>query len=267
MSAIGIASSLSFVACSDDDGGNGPEVGGGTANPSTVFTSGVPKTVGGMNITTNADGLVSKITDGNAVVTFDYAQSRADNQADVVMNVKNMDGDDHICYIYLNSDGYAGYVKELCTYEDGSYWNEYRLDYNADKQISKIRVSNDEGSDALNYEYSGGNITKMTGSLDGDSFAIISYGSSPIANKGGLMWFDLYGIEMDESIVFIYYAGMLGKATASLPQRCEIYDGGSTDVQTCNWTVGTDGLPTKMISTYTSSEDGWTDTQEYNFVW
>ena len=121
MSAIGIASSVSFVACSDDDGGNGPEVGGGTANPSTVFTSGVPKTVGGMNITTNADGLVSKITDGNAVVTFDYAQSRADNQADVVMNVKNMDGDDHICYIYLNSDGYAGYVKELCTYEDGSH--------------------------------------------------------------------------------------------------------------------------------------------------
>ena len=73
-------------------------------DPKTVFTQGVPSQVGELVITTDADGLVTKIVDGDEVTTFDYnGASRAMSRAavnipsdyDMTFVVKSEDPDDN----------------------------------------------------------------------------------------------------------------------------------------------------------------------------
>ena len=62
-SMLGIAFCLGFTACSDDDE-NGNDGGNTTTvvNPEKVFTGGLPKSVSGMSISQNEEGLVTSIT-------------------------------------------------------------------------------------------------------------------------------------------------------------------------------------------------------------
>ena len=60
-SMLGVALCLGFTACSDDDENENGEGGENTAtvvNPSQVFTGGLPKSVSGMAISHNEEGLV-----------------------------------------------------------------------------------------------------------------------------------------------------------------------------------------------------------------
>ena len=62
-SMLGVALCLGFTACSDDDENENGEGGENTAtvvNPSQVFTGGLPKSVSGMAISHNEEGLVTK---------------------------------------------------------------------------------------------------------------------------------------------------------------------------------------------------------------
>ena len=112
-SMLGVALCLGFTACSDDDENENGEGGENTAtvvNPSQVFTGGLPKSVSGMAISHNEEGLVTNITteDGDKAV-FEYflATTKADVAKDRArITVTDEEGDVTELNLQLNSDGY-----------------------------------------------------------------------------------------------------------------------------------------------------------------
>lgn len=110
---IGITCCMNFTSCSnEEDEPDSGVVGNGTVNPATVFANGIPQKVGGMNLTVNSDGLVSALTDGSVKVTFEYPCMSRANEADVIMNVSDEEGD-LVIYVTLNDLGYSKYWKRV----------------------------------------------------------------------------------------------------------------------------------------------------------
>ncbi|WP_276894868.1 DUF4595 domain-containing protein [Hallella bergensis] len=257
---IGITCCMNFTSCSNEEDEPNSGVGNGTVNPATVFTNGIPQKVGGMNLTVNSDGLVSALTDGSVKVTFEYPCMSRANDTDVVMNVSDYEGE-RVISINLNDLGYSKYWK--CVYDDGDI-DEYWFEYNSDGQLKKIKIQNSEGGGTVEYTYENGNIisSKMTPS-DGGTMKI-SYGSTPIKNVGSVMILGMFGIG-DDDMQYAYYAGLLGKATVSLPIKNEAYFDGKSSVENYTWTINDKGLPTKLTTKYTDSD--YSDTEDMYFVW
>ena len=258
---IGITCCTNFTSCSnEEDEPDSGVVGNGTVNPATVFANGIPQKVGGMNLTVNSDGLVSALTDGSVKVTFEYPCMSRANEADVIMNVSDEEGDRAIS-INLNELGYSKYWKRV--YDDGDV-DEYQFEYNSDGQLKKIKAQNSEGSGTVEYTYDNGNIisVKMT-PADGGTMKI-SYGSAPIKNVGGVMILTMFGID-DPDMQYAYYAGLFGKSTVSLPIKNEAYFDGEDIVEEYSWVINDKGLPTKLTTKYTDSD--YSDTEDMYFVW
>ncbi len=259
MPILGIMCCINFASCNDEE--NEPESETvGDVNPATVFPSGIPQKVGGMNLTVNSDGLVSTITDGTVNVTFEYPCMSRSTEADVVMNVSDYEGE-RVISINLNDLGYSKYWKRV--YDDGDV-DEYWFEYNSDSQLKKIKVRNCEGSGTVEYIYEKGNIVsaKFTPAYGGTMK--ISYGSTPIENIGGIMVLVIFGID-DDDMQYAYYAGLFGKATASLPVKNEMYFEGGYILEEYDWSVNKDGLPVKLTTKYSDSYGS--DTEEMYFVW
>ncbi|MBD5333720.1 MAG: DUF4595 domain-containing protein [Bacteroides sp.] len=258
VSTIGITCCMNFTSCSDDDDEPSIGVGSATVNPAAVFTNGIPQQVGGINLTVNSDGLVSALTDGNVKVTFDYPCMSRASEADVIMKVIDDEGE-RVISINLNDSGFSKYWKRV--YDDGDV-EEYWFEYNSDSRLKKIRVKNSEGTGTVEYTYEKGNIisSKMT-PADGGTMKI-SYGSNPINNIGGVMMLVMFGIE-DEDMQYSYYAGLLGKATSSLPIKNEAYFDGESFVEEYTWVLNDKGLPTKLTINDPDSDYS----EDMNFVW
>ncbi len=264
MSTIGVISCINFTSCSNEEDEPESEVRGTvTVNPATVFANGIPQKVGGMNLTVNSDGLVSALTDGAVKVTFDYPCMSRSTEADVIMRVSDEVGE-RVTSITLNDLGYSQYWK--CVYDDGDV-DEYWFEYNSGGQLKKIKAQNCEGSGTVDFSYENGNIVgvKMNPS-DGGTMKI-SYGSTPIKNVGGVMIFGMFGIGDDDftEIQYSYYAGLLGKATVSLPIKNELYFDGESSIENYTWTINDNGLPTKLTVEWIDSEGS--DTEDMFFVW
>lgn len=262
MTVIGLASCMSISSCSDDkDEPNGGE--SNPVNPSTVFVNGVPKQVGNMVISTNNDGLVSHISDGNVNVAVTYSYLSRANASDVILNIDDSDDSDESCTVNvsLNSLGYSKYWK--INWKDG-YSEERWFEYNSDGQLQKIKISNSEGSGSIDFTYANEDITniKMTPSEGGTM--TLSYGNTPIKNKGGIMLYQIYGID-DTVMQHAYYIGILGKGTANLPVKNDMVFDGDRITETYDWVLNENGLPTKM--TLKHIEPDFTDTEEINFKW
>ena len=258
---IGITCCMNFTSCSnEEDEPDSGVVGNGTVNPATVFANGIPQKVGGMNLTVNSDGLVSALTDGSVKVTFEYPCMSRANEADVIMNVSDEEGD-LVIYVTLNDLGYSKYWKRV--YDDGDV-DEYWFEYNSENQLKKIKVQNCEGNGTVEYTYEKGNIigVNMT-PADGGTMKI-SYGSTPIKNNGGVMILTMFGIE-DDDMQYSYYAGLLGKSTVSLPAKKEGYFDGESFFEDYTWSINDKGLPTKLTTKYTDSD--YSDTEDMYFVW
>ena len=260
---IGITCCMNFTSCSnEEDEPDSGVVGNGTVNPATVFTNGIPQKVGGMNLTVNRDGLVTALTDGSVKVTFEYPCMSRANDADVVMNVSE-DGDDYVIYITLNDFGYSKYWKIV--YDDDDV-EKYWFEYNSDGQLKKIKVQNNELNGTIDHTYENGNIVsvKMLSAYEGGGTIRISYGSNPIKNVGGVMMFGMFGYEGGD-MQYAYYAGLLGKATVSLPIKNEAYFEGELDIENYTWTINERGLPTKLTVEWIDSD--YSDTEDMYFVW
>lgn len=257
---IGITCCMNFTSCSNEEDEPDSGVGNVTVNPATVFANGIPQKVGGMNLTVNSDGLVSALTDGSVKVTFEYPCMSRANDADVIMNVSDDDGD-RVIYVTLNDLGYSKYSKRV--YDDGDV-DEYWFEYNSDGQLKKIKVQNCEGNGTVEYTYENGNIvsSKMVPAYGGS--VKTSYGSDPIKNVGGVMMLGMFGLG-DEDMQYAYYAGLLGKATVSLPIKNESYFDGESSVENYTWTINEKGLPTKLTVEWIDSEGS--DTEDMYFVW
>lgn len=259
---LAAAMSVSFAACSDDnknDEPQNPDVEESTT-PSTenVFTDGLPANVDGATFTTNEKGQLTKISEGNTTVTFEYGTfnpaSRAHNYT-VLMKERDSQYPDEGSDIYmeLNNQGFVSYAYQV--YLDGEDdAAEWWFEYNTDGQLTRLKRT--EGGDDFKITYTNGDITKVVkDEKDGDhSEATIHYTNteftSAVANKGCIMLFDdAFWIDMDEMEI-AYYAGLLGKATKNLPMGVtETGKEGSstyTDEETFHWIFNTNNLPTKF---------------------
>ena len=263
MLTIGITCYLSFSSCSNEDDEPNRVV-EGIVNPATVFENGIPQKVGGINITINSDGLVTKLTDGTVKVAFDYPCMSRTNESDVIINVDDANDGNRVIYVTLNELGYSKYWKRV--WDEGDV-DEYWFEYNADGQLNGIKISTNWGENgAVELSYENGNIVglKMT-PADGGTMKI-SYGNTPIKNTGGVMIFDMFGVE-DSEIQYSYYAGLLGKATVSLPVKNEINFDGDLTVEDYTWMVNDKGLPTKLTTKYTDVDGDDSFTEDIIFVW
>lgn len=259
---ISITCCMNFTSCSNEENEPDSGVGNGTVNPATVFANGIPQKVGGMNITVDSDGLVSAITDGSTNVTFEYPCMSRAAEADVIFRVEDGYGDESVVYATLNDLGYSKYWKVVYDEDDVE---EFWYEYNADGQLKKIKVTNDEISATIEYSYENGNIVGANATPVDDEFWMKwSYGTTPIKNIGGVMIWDTYGSEIEE-MQYAYYAGILGKATASLPVKQEAYGDGELDTEIYIWTINDKGLPTKLTTKYTDSD--YSDTEDLIFEW
>ena len=260
--ALLAAVAIGFTACGDDDddpvgsneGGNGAA--GSEPNVENVFTGGLPASVGGAAITTNADGQVTTIKNDYTTVTFEYGSftpNRAHNYT-VLMKERDAysstDGSD--IYMELNNAGFVVYAYQV--YLDGDDPDEWTFTYDKDGHMTSLVRS--EGDDKYVITWNGGNITKVNETEDdGDtSDFTIAYTNaeytSAVANKGCIMLFDdALGIDMDEMEI-AYYAGLLGKATKDLPMGYTRKDveGGSTYTENVvlHWEFNANQYPTKF---------------------
>lgn len=257
IAVIGLACAMGFSACSDDDDDNnngvigpGGEAPSGVAPiPSQVFPNGMPASVGDMAITKDAQGRVTKIFGTTESYTFEYpAASRAEAQYDVIMTcVESYGGytETTTFNILLNDKGYARYALEVYDPKEGDAPDEWWFEYNADGQLSQMKRS--EGDETTVLTYTNGDITSVTTTdREGDvDRSTISYGNSPMANKGCIMLFDAtFDTDMDEFAI-AYYAGMLGKATKNLPVKCQDADS-PNEYEEFVWKLNGNGFPTEL---------------------
>lgn len=253
---LAVVTGANFASCSNDDDDNNKSDSKIIVNPAKVFKEGIPSRVGSMSIICNADGLVTKISDDDEVVNFSYTSGSRASDYDVVMSTQEFD-----MYITLNKSGFASHCKEVMA--DGET-EEWWFEYNSDGQLSKMRRTEGD-NETTDISYSGGDIASVkvrNNDNDGDD-NVINYGNSPIENKGCIMLFDeTFGIDMDE-MIYVYYAGMLGTATKSLPVSYSYtsYESGTTDtgIESFEWALNASGLPTSLVMRPSN--------EKLNFTW
>lgn len=287
-SMLSAALCLGFTACSDDGENENGEGGGSTATvvkPSEVFKGGLPKSVAGMSITQNKEGLVTSIIgeDGEeAVFEYFFAETKADATKDrAKITVTDDEGDVTELNLQLNNNGYVEYCNSIdhAGTSDASEFT-WEMKYDADGHLIEMRRSEGSGEltkitykdgDAVktSTSYMGGGDMNGDGVLDGndewEDGAIIDYTTgeiaTPIDNKGCLMMFDeLLDVDMDE-MIYAYYGGMLGKATKHLPLAMRDADDTSVELSNYKWALNSDGYPTQLLI----KDEG--DEEKYTFTW
>ena len=277
---------LGFIACDDNDENDDSVNTSIVVNPAKVFTGGLPKSVSGMSISQNKDGLVTSITtdEGEKAVFEYFPGTRAEASINSArITVTDEDGDITELNLQLNSDGYV----EFCNSIDHAGTpdaNEFtwKMKYDADSHLIEMRRS-EGGGEITNITYKDGDVIKTStryttdSDINGDGVidsndewkyqATIDYVTTgvtvPIKNKGCQMMFDeLLDVDMDE-MIYAYYGGMLGKATKHLPLAGHYtYDNsGNTTEQNFSWTLNDNGYPTELLI---GSEE---ENERYTFAW
>lgn len=231
-----------MISCSNNDDNN--DSGNGNAsmvNPSNVFTGKKPTAIGGItSITYDEQGRVSKMESTDyGTVTFTYGRTRS-GDSDVLMTTGN---GQYTFSFQIGSNGFAKSCSEYDKEEDETINWTFR--YNDSGQLIYVEKS---GEDIYNINYANGDITNIAyqdpSDPESDEKWKVNYTSStvttPIENKGCLMFFDdTFGIDMDE-MALGYYAGLIGKATKHLPISYGDDQESEADFQ---WTLNDEGYP------------------------
>lgn len=271
--AFAAAAMVMTTACGDDDNNerdepNGPEVPG----PDNVFNDGTPSSINGNTISKNDQGQVTKMVAGTESITFEYGKFVSDKEYQAVVRFRDTEDkmDDYDVYVQLNDQGFVTTAIQNYLYVNDGYQETWAFQYDAEGHMTGMQRS--EGGDRYVITWSGDNIVSVSkDDEDGDhSDYTIAYTDaahkSPVANKGCVMLYDqTFGIDMDE-FSLIYYAGLLGKATANLPlaNTRKAVEGGNpyTSTDTFQWILNGNGYPTKFIET---ESDGYIDV--ITFAW
>lgn len=267
------AVAFSFTACGDDDPepNPAPVPGGETettvVNPSTVFPQGIPSRIGDMTVTKDAKGRVAKISSKSETITFSYLGIAPKSKAvtatvpatyDMTMSVTYAgESESYDFYLRLDNNGYVVYAYEV-EKENGRVddVDEWWFKYDANGRMTQLkRTEGDNEITDITYD-ANGDIVLVKVSDDrfptGEMQSTISYTDAlnvtPVVNKGGVMFFETFGIDMDE-LEGAFYAGLLGKATAHLPLSAievELDEPGYRTEYTYSWTLNAQGLPTRF---------------------
>lgn len=261
LSAMVLGATMTFTSCSNNNDDN--DTAGAVANPKTVFTGGLPRSVAGMTIRTNEKGQVISMKNGEDIVTFQYKEAATRSTAptpDVVMTVG--EGEEKlVCNLYLDKNGFVKHCEETEYDLDGKQEETWDFTYNGDGQLLTMMRSEGE-NEKTTIKYQDGNIvetaTVSANEPEESSSYKVYYTSTdmplPIENKGSIMFFDgTFGIDMDE-MEYAYYAGLLGKATRNLPARLVDDEGDITDFF---WTLNSTGYPISFK----------VDDKTYSFIW
>lgn len=271
--AIAITAAVTLTACGEKkDSPNNleDEKGKITANPARVFVNGMPKNMGGFVLNKNAKGQITSIYNKaeKENIAFEYRSNVLGTTAEpnVLMNV-NSDGDKSIYKLFLNEHGYAKYCDEIEYEKDGTpKVKTWTFEYNSDKQLVKAIKTEGGFKTAYTLSYDGGNVVKSSTLSQKENKEIDNYEihytskkvTSPIANKGCLMLFDLaFGVDID-NLQFAYFAGILGKATKHLPIYNVDVD---SDKTSFDWTLNEAGFPINVVIKDID------ETQNFNIVW
>ena len=243
---------VNFTACDDDDDENNAN---SSINPQKVFVNGMPKQVSDMKITQDASGLVSKIETDDAVAIFKYpttvtTRAGLPNQLVIVELTEDIGTQYEEKFIFNMEIGDNGFIKHCDEkYEDGEL-DTWDFTYSTEGYMLSMKCS-EGGNETTTITYKEGDIVK-TSTVSADepeesSDYSIDYTSNavttPIENKGCLMFYDeTLGIDMDE-MWFAYYAGLLGKATKHLPLKLTYKSGSYEDITNFTWTLNANGFP------------------------
>ena len=267
--AIALTATITFTSCGKDkdDPVDKNKV---KVNPAKVFVNGMPKVMDGYVFTRDFKGRLSSMYNKKekGLVTFDYNNNTlgTTDVPNVVMTVT--DDDSKTVYkLLLNEAGYVKYCDEY-EYEKNEIaksktWN---LEYNSDNRLVKAVQSESGFQTTYTLTYKNGDATESSTVSQKEGkvtnhyqiFYTSSKVTSPIVNKGCIMFFGGgLGVELDD-LEYAYYAGMLGKATKHLP----IYNlDTNNDKISFEWTINKGGFPTKVVV----NKEG--NVKEIPFVW
>lgn len=120
LSVAVLGATMTFSSCSNDNDDATSTV----ANPQTVFTGGLPKSIAGMTIQTNEKGqVIAIVPESGKPITFKYKDATTRSTAstpDVVMTIGK--GKEYSTYnLYLNKDGFAKHCEEVVHDLDGEH--------------------------------------------------------------------------------------------------------------------------------------------------
>lgn len=267
--AIALTATITFTSCGKDKD-EPVDKNKVKVNPAKVFVNGMLKEAAGSVFTLDAEGRVSSIVnkEEKEKVTFEYKSDvlGTTDVPNVVMTVT--DDDSKTVYkLLLNEAGYVKYCDEY-EYEKNEIaksktWN---LEYNSDNRLVKAVQSESGFQTTYTLTYKNGDAIESStvSQKEGKEtnryqiFYTSSKVTSPIVNKGCIMFFGGgLGIELDD-LEYAYYAGMLGKATKHLP----IYNlDKNNDKISFEWTINKGGFPTKVVI---KDEE---DVDQILFVW
>lgn len=276
MVAMAVLATGGFSACDDDNDNPNPiQPGAGdelTFNVSDVFEKGAPKGIGDMNIQTDSEGRVTGMVNNTSGETVKFVRldknSDLARDFDLIMLIKEGNETEEL-RLRLNKSGYVEYCQEKDVDGDMDEWS---FEYNSHGQMSKM-TRTEGAKEVYEIKYDGNrNITEVvvtSDELHEGGTNVIDYGAAPIANLGNLMLFDeCFGIDLDE-MEYAYYAGILGRSTASLPIS-KVFTGDipaqGDETDTLTWTFNDGGFPTNLIVTE-KSQWGEMETDRFSFRW
>ncbi|MBQ8969346.1 MAG: DUF4595 domain-containing protein [Bacteroidaceae bacterium] len=250
-SALFVLFGMMVAACGDD---NSAENGGGRKDPIETSPYRGPEKVFGTTLinlrgTEEGDVTATYFRDYNRLTPYfngtmgywDTAFPMTLDDKSIVFSFKQQTEDVMRMELALNSDGFA--TRAMWKERSSQEVENVVFGYNNDGQLNFI---NWEDYEIYHLTYVNGDITRVdaTYPATGDEVSWdISYGETPIENKGGVMEFnEAFGLDIDEFLV-AYYAGLLGRPTHHLP----VLGHGKWGVDVLlNWTLDSNGLPVKV---------------------
>lgn len=236
-----------LVSCGSNDETDTPQP--APVGPKRAFTK-VPKSIAGSEFKTDASGRLVDFSGGSKTYayTLDYntKANKGKNEPDVVITQTKDGLIETITKVFLNEKGYVKHAEMQQYDKDKKPYPPYSYDltYNADDHIQTVIETKENRKSITTISYKDGDIVSCTDKIGTETDTYVTHYTSkevttPIVNKGGLMLYDLFGVDIDE-LEITYFAGMLGKPTRHLPLG---YSWNGKKQNTVTWKLDKEGYP------------------------
>ena len=259
---------IALVSCGSNDETDTPQP--APVGPKRAFTK-VPKSIAGSEFKTDASGRLVGFSGGSETYayTLDYntKANKGKNEPDVVITQTEDGLIWTITKVFLNEKGYVKHAEMQQYDKDKKPYPPYSYDltYNADDHIQTVIETKENRKSITTISYKDGDIVSCTDKTGTETNTHVTHYTSkevttPIVNKGGLMFYDFFGVDIDE-LEIAYFAGMLGKPTRHLPLG---YSRNGKRQNTVTWKLDKEGYPIQYKEVLHSERD---HTSSVAIVW